>query len=212
MLGSGHQPQRIAPNWRVNTMNLSHLTPIEIAIAVAVVVVILLVVAGLVWMRQRMHVRNMQKRFGPEYDRLVAEMGSRKRAEARLIERERRVSQYDIHPLSEADRTRYTQAWQQVQARFVDDPGDAIAQADELLKDVMTSRGYPMADFDRRSADLSVHYPAVVGNYRAGRDIAIRHRDGKASTEDLRQAMIHYRSLFEELVTDDRVQDRRAAA
>jgi hypothetical protein len=193
-------------------MNLSHLTPIQIAIVVAVVVVIVLVVAGLIWLKRRMHDRQMQRRFGPEYDRLVAEMGSRKRAEARLIERERRVSEYDIRPLSEADRARYMQAWQKVQARFVDDPGDAVSQGNELLKDVMTSRGYPMADFDRRSADLSVHYPVVVQNYRAGRDIAVRHRDGKASTEDLRQAMIHYRTLFEELVTDDRLADKRAAA
>jgi hypothetical protein len=193
-------------------MNLSHLSPTQIAILVAIVVVILLVVAGLVWLNRRTHIRQMRRRFGPEYDRLVAEMGSHKRAEARLIERERRVSQYDIRPLSEADRTRYMQAWQNVQARFVDDPGDAISQGDKLLKDVMTDRGYPMADFDRRSADLSVHYPVVVQNYRAARDIAIRHRDGKASTEDLRQAMIHYRTLFEELVTDDRVQDNRAAA
>jgi hypothetical protein len=193
-------------------MNLSHLTPTQIAIVVAIVVVIVLVVAGLIWFSRRMHVRNMQRRFGPEYDRLVAEMGSRKRAEARLIERERRVSEYDIRPLGEADRARYMQAWQKVQARFVDDPGDAVAQGDNLLKDVMTGRGYPMADFDRRSADLSVHYPVVVQNYRAARDIAVRHSDGKASTEDLRQAMIHYRTLFEELVTDDRVRDKRAAA
>src|SRR6185295_409331 len=112
----------------------------------------------------------------------------------------------------EADRARYLRVWRGVQARFVDDPGDAIAQADQLLSEAMADRGYPMADFDRRSANLSVHYPAVVQNYRAGHDIALKHRTGKASTEELRQAMIHYRTLFEELVTDDRLQDGRAAA
>lgn len=182
-------------------MDLSHLSQTQIAIGVAVVVIFLLIVAALVWLSRRLHVSKMRKRYGPEYDRLVAEMGSRKRAEARLIERERRVSQYDIRPLSEADRARYMQAWHNVQARFVDDPGTSIGEADRLLGDAMAARGYPMADFDRRSADLSVHYPEVVQNYRLGHDVAVRHRDGKASTEDLRQAMIHYRALFEELVT-----------
>jgi hypothetical protein len=193
-------------------MDLSHLSQTQIVIAVAVVVVIVLVVAAAIWLSRRMHLRRMRRRYGPEYDRLVAEMGSRKRAEARLIERERRVSQYDIRPLSETDRARYMQAWRSVQARFVDDPGDAVAEADELLGKAMADRGYPMADFDRRSADLSVHYPTVVQNYRAAHGIALRNRAGKASTEDLRQAMIHCRALFEELVTDDRVQDARHAA
>lgn len=193
-------------------MDLSHLSPTQIVIAVAIVVVIVLVVATLVWLSRRMHRRHMQRRYGPEYDRLVAEMGSRKRAEARLLGRERRVSQYDIRPLSETDRARYMQAWKGVQARFVDDPGEAVGEADQLLGEAMADRGYPMADFDRRSADLSVHYPAVVQNYRAAHDIALKHRAGKASTEDLRQAMIHDRALFEELVTDDRLQDARRAA
>jgi len=193
-------------------MDLSHLSPTQIVIAVAIVVVIVLVVATLVWLSRRMHRRHMQRRYGPEYDRLVAEMGSRKRAEARLLGRERRVSQYDIRPLSETDRARYMQAWKGVQARFVDDPGEAVGEADQLLGEAMADRGYPMADFDRRSADLSVHYPAVVQNYRAAHDIALKHRAGKASTEDLRQAMICDRALFEELVTDDRLQDARRAA
>lgn len=182
-------------------MDLSHLSQKQIVIAIAAIVIILLIVAALVWISRRMHLRKMRKRYGPEYERLVAEMGSRKRAEARLIERERRVSQYDIRPLSEADRGRYMHAWKNVQARFVDDPGAAISEADHLLGDAMAARGYPMADFDRRSADLSVHYPEIVENYRLGHDVALKHREGKASTEDLRQAMIHYRELFEELVT-----------
>lgn len=122
------------------------------------------------------------------------------------------MSQYDIRPLGETDRARYLRVWRGVQADFVDNPGEAVAKADQLLGEAMADRGYPMADFDRRSADLSVHYPAVVQNYRAGHDIALKCKAGKASTEDLRQAMIHYRSLFEELVTDDRLQDTRAAA
>jgi hypothetical protein len=193
-------------------MDLSHLSQTQIAIAVAAVVTIVLVAAAAIWLSRRLHLRRMHRRYGPEYDRLVAEMGSRKRAEVRLIERERRVSQYDVRPLSEGDRARYMQAWRSVQARFVDDPGDAVSEADELLGKAMADRGYPMADFERRSADLSVHYPTVVQNYRAAHDIALRHRAGKASTEDLRQAMIHCRALFEELVTDDRLQDARHAA
>jgi len=193
-------------------MDLSHLSQTQMVIGVAIIVAILLIVAAAIWMSRRLHVRNMQKRFGPEYDRLVAEMGSRKRAEARLLERERRVSQYDIRPLSEQARARYMAAWKSVQARFVDNPGEAVADADQLLGEAMADRGYPMADFDRRSADLSVHYPEVVQNYRAAHDIALRHRAGKASTEDLRQAMIHDRALFEEVVTDNRLQDARRAA
>ena len=193
-------------------MELSHLSQSQIAIAVAILLVVVLVAAALIWLSLRLHLRRMRRRYGPEYDRLVTEMGSRKRAEARLLEREKRVSQYDIRPLSETDRARYMQAWRSVQARFVDSPGDAVAEADRLLGDAMAGRGYPMADFDRRSADLSVHYPAVVQNYRAAHDIALRHRAGKASTEELRQAMIHCRALFEELVTGDRAQDARHAA
>jgi hypothetical protein len=193
-------------------MDLTRLTPMEMAVAVAIVVVIVLSLVALIWLRQRTHLQRMRKRYGPEYDRLVAEMGSRRRVEKRLAERERRVSQYDIRPLSEMDRARYLRVWRTVQARFVDDPGDAVAKADQLLGEAMADRGYPVADFDRRAADMSVHYPTVAQNYRAGHDIALKHQAGKATTEDLRQAMIHYRALFEELVTDDRVQDARAAA
>jgi hypothetical protein len=181
-------------------MNLSSIDPRLIFLIVAIVVVIALFVGAILFLRHRTHRRQMEKRFGPEYERLVGEMGSRKRAEARLIEREKRVAGYDIHPLAEADRARYLRVWRTVQARFVDDPGDAVAKADQLLTEAMADRGYPMADFERRSADLSIHHPMVVENYRAAHDIALRHRDGKASTEDLRQAMIHYRSLFTELV------------
>ncbi|MBV8800616.1 MAG: hypothetical protein JO208_12515 [Alphaproteobacteria bacterium] len=184
----------------------------EMAVAVAIVVVIVLSLVALIWLRRHTHITKMRRRYGPEYDRLVAEMKSRGRAEKRLAERERRVSQYDIRPLSEMDRARYLRVWRTVQARFVDDPGDAVAKADELLSEAMADRGYPVADFDRRAADLSIHYPTVAQNYRAGHDIALKHRDGKATTEDLRQAMIHYRALFQELVSDERVQDGREAA
>ncbi len=193
-------------------MNLSHLTPTEMAVAGAIVVAIVLSLVAVIWLVRRTHAQRMRKLYGPEYDRLVAEMGSRSRAEKRLAERARRVSQYDIQPLSEMDRARYLRVWRSVQARFVDDPGDAVAQADQLLSEAMADRGYPVADFDRRAADLSIHYPTVTQNYRAGHDIALKHRTGKATTEDLRQAMIHYRALFQELVTDDRVPDGRAAA
>ncbi len=193
-------------------MNLASIDTTTVIIAVAPIILIALAFGALVWLRRRTHRHRMEKRFGPEYERLVAEMGSRKRAEARLFERERRVASYDIRPLPEQDRARYLRVWRSVQAKFVDDPADAIAKADQLLTEAMADRGYPMADFDRRSADLSVHYPIVVQNYRAAHDTALRQRDGKASTEDLRQAMIHYRSLFTELVGDGDVAETRNAA
>ena len=194
-------------------MNLIHsLNPTAIFLIVAIIVVIALIVGAFLFLHGRTHRRRMEKRFGPEYERLVKEMGSRKRAEARLFEREKRVASYDIRALSEADRARYLRVWRSVQAEFVDNPGEAVAKADQLLTEAMADRGYPMADFDRRSADLSIHYPTVVQNYRAGHDIALRHRNGKATTEDLRQAMIHYRSLFTELVSGGEVVEDRAAA
>ena len=191
-------------------MKLSSIDPAAIFLAIAVIVVIALLVGAIVFLR-RMHRRRMQKRFGPEYERLAAEMGSHKRAEARLFARERRVAGYNIHPLREDDRMRYLRVWRSVQAKFVDNPGEAVAKADQLLTEAMADRGYPMAEFERRSADLSIHHPMVVQNYRAAHDIALKHRNGKASTEDLRQAMIHYRTLFTELVSGEPL-ERAAAA
>ena len=177
-------------------------TTMMIVIAVAVLAIVALAIAAYIWMRNRRLETEMRARFGPEYDRLVAESGTRRRAQERLLGREKRVAAYAIHPLAQADRARYEEQWHDVQAEFVDNPNAAIDRADRVLTDVMADRGYPMADFDRRSADLSVDHPSVVQNYRRAHDIALRKRDGRATTEDLRQAMINYKALFSELVSD----------
>jgi hypothetical protein len=161
------------------------------------------VIAGLAWFlyRWQRH-RRMSGRFGPEYERTVETTGSRSAAERTLKEREERVAAFHIHPLDPQDRDRFAADWRRVQARFVDEPGPAVEQADELIRDVMQRRGYPVGDFESRADDLSVHHPVVVQHYRAGGELADRSREGRANTEDLRQAMVHYRALFEELLED----------
>jgi hypothetical protein len=167
-------------------------------LSVLVVVAIVALVAFLV-MRKRQSDK-LRSKFGSEYDHTVQETGDRTRAEAALREREKRVERLNIRPLASQDATRFRESWRQVQTRFVDDPKGAVTDADRLLGEVMSTRGYPMGDFDQRAADISVEHPRVVEHYRAGHDIALRHEQGKASTEDLRQAMIHYRTLFTDLV------------
>ena len=170
-------------------------------IIAVVVIVAIVVVAGLIWSRRRRS-EHLRDRFGPEYDHAIAYGGGRSKAEAELAKREKRVSKLDIRPLEPAARMKFIDRWKDVQARFVDDPARAVADADGLLGEVMTARGYPVSDFEQRAGDISVDHPEVVRNYRAGHDIALRHAQGNASTEDLRQAMIHYRSLFDELVNE----------
>jgi hypothetical protein len=176
---------------------------IVILVAVALVVVLALV-AG-----RQMRSRRLRERFGPEYDRTVAEAGDRKQAEARLQERTERRQSLDIVPLDPADRDRYVEAWRQTQARFVDEPAEATREADRLITDVMRKRGYPIDDFEQRAADVSVDHPQVVDDYRAAQAIAAANERSEASTEDLRQALVHYRSLFEELLEVDRADDDR---
>jgi len=178
---------------------MNTLTPTELAIGL----VVLLAVAGLIlWLVRSRSSAHLRSKFGPEYDRAVRNSGSRRKAESDLHERQKRVAAFDTRPLSVSQRNGFIETWQQVQARFVDDPAGALDHADVLLADVMAARGYPVTDFDHRAEDLSVDHPDVVQNYRAGRDIARRHVRGEASTEDLRQAMIHYRALFDELVNE----------
>lgn len=168
---------------------------------IAIIVVVLAVVAvALFYLRMRRS-RKLRERFGPEYERAVSEAGST-RAEAKLERIEKRVRKYDIHPLDAAARERYLEQWRVVQARFVDDPNGTVGEADRLLSEVMAARGYPVADFEQQAADLSVNHARVVEHYRAGHAIAQRHVQGQASTEDLRQALIHYRELFQELVQE----------
>ena len=152
---------------------------------------------------QRRQSEHLRSRFGPEYEHEVEEKGSRRKAEAELAEREKRVKKLDVRPLEPAARDGFRHRWTEVQARFVDDPPGAVAEADDLLGEVMRTRGYPVSDFEQRAGDISVDHPEVVKHYRAGHDIAVRHERGEASTEELRQATIHYRALFDELVEDE---------
>ncbi|HEY6491141.1 MAG: hypothetical protein WCC26_05340 [Terracidiphilus sp.] len=179
-------------------MNLSSLTGGQIALLIAVVVIVGGVV---VYLLERRRSARLRARFGQEeYERAMVEKGDRRHAEAQLAERTKRVEAFHLRPLSATDRARFIAAWEQVQARFVDAPAGAVSEADQLLGDVMATRGYPVGDFEQRAADISVDHPVVTQNYRAAHAIALSHAGGQASTEDLRRAMIHYRALFEDLV------------
>ncbi len=177
---------------------------------VGAVVLVLVIVAALLVAKRRRSER-LQSHFGPEYSRVIETEGDAKRAETQLHEREKRVHSYSIRPLSAVEQTRFVESWRKIQSLFVDNPKDAVARADALLTSVMSARGYPMTDFEQRSADLSVDYPVVIQNYRTAHDIALKHERGEAGTEELRQAMIHYRDLFEELL-DERPQDHAKAS
>jgi hypothetical protein len=169
-------------------------------IAIAVVVALLIVAAIAVILFRKYRSRHLKEQFGPEYDRAVMQRGDRTKAELELINREKRVQRFSIKPLLPAARERFAEEWSSVQRRFVDDPAIAVTGADSLVNRVMAARGYPMADFEQRAADVSVSYPAVVENYRAARGIVVRDGRGVATTEELRQAMVHYRILFDELL------------
>ena len=167
------------------------------------VIVLALIAAGVaILLLQRQRSVRLRDRFGPEYERTREAIGDARRAEAELAAREKRVDKFRIRPLDPAEAARFGEVWRHVQTLFVDDPKGAIAEADHLVNEVMTARGYPMADFDQRTADVSVDHPVVVEHYRAARAIAVRNDAGAASTEDLRQAVIHYRALFEDLLED----------
>lgn len=149
---------------------------------------------------QQGRTRRLQQRFGPEYSRVVEETGNRHSAEARLEERQRRVAKLRIRQLDSTERVRYQDGWRDIQAHFVDDPSRALNEADRLIGDVMSAEGYPMREFEERAADISVDHPVVIDNYREAHSIAARNVQGRATTEELRKAMIHYRTLFEELL------------
>jgi hypothetical protein len=179
-----------------------------------IVVLVLVVIAfGGMLLMQRRRSGHLQSRFGPEYERALKETGDKRRAEAELHQREKLVEKLSIRPLERADRERFTTDWHRIQAEFVDDPMASMTRADVLLQQVMSARGYPVENFEQVAADISVDHPKVVQNYRSGHDIAVRHQRGEAGTEDLRQAMIHYRELFDELVTEnDGASEQNAAS
>jgi hypothetical protein len=170
----------------------------RLMVLVVIALVSIVLVVTLLLLRKRKS-ESLKQHFGPEYDRTVKEHGA-KRAEAVLAEREQRVKQFAIHPLTRDDRERYVLEWARVQRQFVDDPSLAVEQADKLVTNVMAARGYPMGDFEQRAADVSVNYPGVVQNYRSARSIVVRRSKGEATTEDLRQATVYFRSLFDELL------------
>jgi hypothetical protein len=170
-------------------------------VVLAIVVVAAIVVFAVVAVRQRRAASaRIRQRFGPEYDRAVQEHGSERRAEAQLADRARRVERLNIRELAPAERERFASQWNGLQLRFVDSPKGAVAEADDLLVQLMQARGYPMSDFEQRSADISVDHPVVVQNYRTAHAIATQLRNGKANTEEMRKAMIHYRALFDEMI------------
>jgi hypothetical protein len=160
-----------------------------------------LIVAMVAWvMTKRKQTKQLQSQFGPEYERTVEAADNKKVAESELAARRERREQLEIRPLSSAARERYAHQWQVVQVQFVDNPSGAVASADQLIQSVMADRGYPVKDFETRAADVSVDHPDVVENYRQGHRLAQKSADGDGSTEDLRQAMRHYRTLFDDLV------------
>jgi hypothetical protein len=178
-------------------MNLNLMDPKLIALAAAVLVI----VAVVIWLyvrKRRGTTAGLRQKFGPEYDRAVLTHGSK--AEAKLADREKRMEKLNIRDLDAMEHERYSKQWQSVQSRFVDSPKGAVAEADDLVSSVMKARGYPVSDFEQRAADISVDHPRVVEDYRSAHGIALRVGKDAATTEDLRTAMIHYRSLFEELV------------
>src|ERR1041385_2875605 len=168
-------------------------------IILIVVLAVLLGVAAFLYFRRR-RTANLQKQFGPEYKHAMRQYGDQRKAEAELAAREERVHKLEIRTLTTEEQARFTHMWKKTQARFVDAPSPAVQEADAMVKEVMQTRGYPVTDFEQRAADISVDHPDVVANFRAARDIVQRNNSGKATTEDLRQAMVHYRSLFEELL------------
>ncbi len=183
-------------------MNL-HLLDTNLIVLAAVAILIIAVLAWLYVRKRRNTTADLRKKFGPEYDRAVLVHGAGRKAEAKLEDREKRVDKLNIRDLDPIEHERFLKRWESVQSRFVDSPKGAVTEADDLVSSVMKARGYPVSDFDQRAADISVDHPRVVENYRSGHEIALRVlKVGKeeATTEELRTAMIHYRSLFEELV------------
>jgi FtsZ-interacting cell division protein ZipA len=179
-------------------------TQVVIIVAVAAVAVVALLVAWF-WSQRRRSTR-LHERFGPEYEQVLGRTGDRSKAEKELQTREERVAKLNIRPLSQGERARFSEAWNSIQAQFVDDPDGATYEADRLVSEVMQTRGYPMAEFEQRAADISVDHPQVVSNYRAAHAIAGRAKNGQANTDDLREGLLHYRALFKELLESTAVE------
>jgi hypothetical protein len=165
-----------------------------------IIVAAVLVGGALVWYLQQQRSHRLRERFGPEYEKARVDAGDIQRAEANLAAREHRVRKLNIRSLDAAEAARFGEVWRHIQTLFVDNPKGAIEEADHLVNDVMSAKGFPMSDFDQRAADISVDHATVVEHYRTARAIADRSRANQANTEDLRQAIIHYRMLFDDLL------------
>jgi len=168
-------------------------------IVILICAVVVIAVLAIVFVRRRRS-QKLRSHFGPEYQHAVREYGGQSKAEEALLARQKRREKLHIHPLSEVEKEHFSAQWHDVQNRFVDDPSGSIRQADTLVCDVMKARGYPMAEFEHRAEDLSVDHPMVVKNYRAAHEIALAQEHGEASTEDLRQGLVYYRDLFDDLL------------
>jgi hypothetical protein len=184
-------------------------------IVLTVLAVLIIAVLALLYVRKRRSkstTAELRKKFGPEYDHAVLVHGAGRKAESKLEDREKRVEKLNIRNLEPLEHERYLKSWEAVQSRFVDSPKGAVTEADDLVSSVMKARGYPVSDFEQRAADVSVDHPRVVENYRSAHEIALRVGKDAATTEDLRTAMIHYRSLFEELVQAPVIVERKEVA
>lgn len=193
-------------------MSITTLSTTELALIGALVVVLVAGIAAFLLHRKR-RTERLRTQFGnAEYARAMQEGGNRRHAEAGLEKRTQRVEKFHVRPLAAGDRARFVESWRGVQARFVDGPAGAVTEADQLLSDVMSTRGYPVSNFEQQAADISVDHPLVLENYRTAHEIALRQTRGQATTEDLRQAMVHYRTLFEELVSEREMPLTKAVA
>src|SRR5262245_12399933 len=176
-------------------------------IILLVVVAAALIVGIVLWQRERS--LRLRKKYGDEYERAIHTTGSKRCAELELEKREKRVKEFKLHPLTPDQQRAYEQKWLAAQAFFVDEPSRAVQEANQLIKDVMRARGYEVGNFEQRAADLSVHFPRVVRNYRTAAEIAGRNVQGRVNTEDLRHAMVCYRELFEDLLEKPKVETRK---
>jgi hypothetical protein len=172
----------------------------QTGIILAGVAILALLAIGAWLVYQKRQSQRLQQRFGPEYARAIDDLGSRKKAESELKAREVRVEHLTLVPLLASEAVRLGQAWKALQGRFVDNPKGVLVEADQLVRELMLKRGYPMADFARRAADISVDHPTVVEHYRAAQATALRDQRGEADTEELRKGVVHYRALFQELL------------
>ena len=187
-------------------------TTIQLVVAAVVIVAMILVAVGLYLQRRKARTLAFRNRFGSEYERAVVKHGSAREAEAKLAARENRVGTLTIHELGATERERFVTEWHTVQSRFVDHPKTAVTEADDLINALLEARGYPQASFEQRAADVSVHYPRVMENYRVAHSIAVRLGQSEATTEELRTAMIQYRNIFDDLLQAPKLLVTRTAA